>query len=286
MSDLVSRVLCHNPNPYTYTGSGTYLVGKTDLAIIDPGPIDKTHLNALCTAIDNRPVTAILVTHTHLDHSPLSRQLADITGAPIMAFGPHGAGRRKGSGRGFDGIDVEAGADLDFTPSVILQDHQIISGLDWSLEAIHTPGHTSNHMCFHLIEENAVFTGDHIMGWATSVISPPDGDMRDYLVSLEKVKALDAARLYPTHGKPIDKTRAFIRGIIIHRRMREGQILKLLENGPLTIPALVKRMYAGIDPRLHGAAGRSVYSHLIALCEEKRLHSNPNISFDGVYSLP
>lgn len=286
MSPSVTRVLCQNPSPYTYTGTGTYIVSNgSDAAIIDPGPLMPDHGNALLKALGNSRLTHILVTHTHQDHSPLAAWLNDKTGAPVFAFGPHGAGRKGG----LDGEDVEAGADKDFVPDSLLTDGDIISGKGWTLRAVHTPGHTANHLCFLLKEENTVFSGDHIMGWATTVISPPDGDMRDYLASLSKIADLKPDRLAPTHGPWMDRPNRFIRGIITHRRMREGQILRRLENGPMTIDMMVGHMYKDVDKRLHPAAARSVLAHLIALVDEGRVTSDTGSTLGptlgSVYSL-
>ena len=283
ISPLIRRVLCENPSPYTYTGTGTYIVGKAgDLAVIDPGPEDSAHGDAILAAAGGHKISTILVTHSHIDHSPLSAWLAEQTGATILAYGPHGAGRKGG----LEGEEVEAGADWDFKPHKLLRDGDTVSGKDWSFTAFHTPGHTANHMCFLLKEENTLFVGDHIMGWATTVISPPDGDMRDYLTSLRTVEKLAPDMLLPTHGPAVTKSARFVRGIIAHRRMREGQILKLLTNGPTTIAALVKIMYKSTDIRLHPAAARSVFGHLLALVDEKRVECEGPPLLSSEYFLP
>jgi len=268
MSPLITRVLCNNPSPYTYTGTGTYLVGAGEgLAVIDPGPLVLQHGSAILQAAAGRTITKILVTHSHSDHSPLARWLADQTGAVILGFGAHGMGRRGG----LEGEDVEMGADYRYAPDTCLKDGVEISGPDWSITAVHTPGHTANHMCFHLKEENTLFVGDHIMGWATTVIAPPDGDMRQYLASLKKVAERNPEILAPTHGPWVTDPLPFIRGIITHRRMREGQILKHLEQGPTSIENMVPKMYKGVDKRLYPAAARSVLGHMIALVDEARV---------------
>lgn len=283
LSNRITRVLCENPSPYTYTGTGTYIVsdGKT-AAVIDPGPMDIKHGEALLKVIGRTPVSHILVTHTHLDHSALSKWLSDKTGAQLYAYGPHGAGRTGGLAH----ETVEAGADTDFQPDYLLKDGDSICGDDWHITAHHTPGHTSNHMCFMLEEEKALFVGDHIMGWATTVISPPDGDVRAYLESLRKVADLSPVKLIPAHGPTIEeKAERFIRAIITHRKMREGQIISLLEEKDQTIKALVERMYKDTDPRLHGAAARSVLGHLIALIDDKRVTVTGEIGLSGKYKL-
>lgn len=282
MSPLVRRVLCQNPSPYTYTGTGTYLVGAgTDVAVIDPGPAMVKHGEALLRAVGKQKVSHILVTHTHLDHSPLSSWLKEKTGAPVYAFGAHGTGRKGG----LPEEEVEAGADKAFRPDILVKDGDQFAGDGWTIKAVHTPGHTANHVCFHLLEEKTVFVGDHVMGWATTVISPPDGDMTDYLASLKKVAALNAKHLAPTHGPWVERPEPFIRGIITHRRMREGQILKLLENDAATIGDLVSHMYKDVDKRLHPAAARSVLAHMIALTEAGRTTCEGPPTLDKIYRI-
>lgn len=282
MTPLVTRVLCENPSPFTYTGTGTYLVGgSAGLAVIDPGPMMTAHGDALMAAIGDRPVSHILVTHTHLDHSPLSSWLKERTGAPVHAFGRHGAGRKAG----LDEEEVEAGADKAFVPDALIGDGELIEGTGWTLTAHHTPGHTANHVCFHLREENTLFVGDHVMAWATTVIAPPDGDMTAYLASLRKIQALEADQLAPTHGPWVDNPNAFIRAIITHRRMREGQILKHLESGPKDIDILVAQMYKDVDKRLHPAAARSVLAHLIALHDDGRITCDTGPSLMARYAI-
>lgn len=282
VSPLVTRVLCKNPSPFTYTGTGTYIIGNAgSVAVIDPGPTLSEHGEAILAALGGRAVSHILVTHTHLDHSPLSGWLKEKTGAPIHAFGKHGAGRKGG----LEGEAVEAGADKSFEPDALLNDQDVVAGEGWTLTAVHTPGHTANHLCFHLQEENTLFVGDHIMGWATTVISPPDGDMKDYLHSLKKVIALDVDKLAPTHGPWIENPNRFIRGIITHRRMREGQIVRRLEKGVHSVDMMVTEMYKDIDPRLHPAAARSVLAHLIALVDDGRVHCDGQPTLESSYTL-
>ncbi len=282
LSPLITRVLCENPSPFTYTGTGTYLVGSgANLAVIDPGPMMPEHGEAILRAAGDTTISHILVTHTHIDHSPLSSWLSERTGAPTYAFSAHGAGRKGG----LEGEDVEAGADTSFMPDHQVSDGQVFDGDGWTLRAIHTPGHTANHLCFMLEEEKAIFVGDHIMGWATTVIAPPDGDMRAYFASLKRVMKENPSFLYPTHGPRIENPTPFVRGIITHRRMREGQILKHLEDGPMDINMMVSRMYKDIDPRLHPAAARSVLGHLIALCDEGRVKTPRAPSLSAQYEL-
>ncbi|PHQ61657.1 MAG: MBL fold metallo-hydrolase [Sphingobium sp.] len=258
LSPLVNRVLAPNPSPFTYTGTQTYMVGVEAVAIIDPGPDDAAHLAALRAAIAGRPVAAILCTHTHRDHSPAARPLAQATGAPIIGCAPLTLED--------DGPRADAAFDAEYRPDRVLTDGEQVSGPGWTLEAVATPGHTSNHLCFALPQEQALFTGDHVMGWSTSVISPPDGDMTAYMRSMQRLTERDDIVYYPAHGEPIDNPQRLVRGMIGHRKQREGQILRFLErNGDSLIPDMVAEMYKGVDPRLHPAAGRSVLAHLIDL---------------------
>ena len=258
ISPRVGRVLAPNPSPFTYTGTQTYLVGTEDIAVIDPGPADPDHLAALLAAIADRPVRAILCTHTHRDHSPAAAPLAAQTGAPIIGCAPLTLED--------DGPRADAAFDPSYSPDRILADGEQVEGEDWTLETVATPGHTSNHLCFALLQEDALFTGDHVMGWSTSVISPPDGDMTDYMRSMQRLLDREDAIYYPAHGDPVSNPRRLVRGMMGHRKQREGQIMRFLErNGASEIPAMVAQMYKGVDPRLHPAAGRSVLAHLIDL---------------------
>jgi glyoxylase-like metal-dependent hydrolase (beta-lactamase superfamily II) len=255
LEPLVARVLADNPSPFTHTGTQTHLVGTTDLAVIDPGPDDPEHIEALIAAIAGRPVTAIVITHTHRDHSPGSRPLAAATGAPIVGCAPLALDDL--------GPRADASFDADYVPDRVLADGESVSGQGWTLTAIATPGHTSNHLAFALPETNALFSGDHVMGWSTTIVSPPDGDMAAYMQSLAKLQARSEDRIYyPAHGDPVENPQRLVRGLIGHRKQREGQILRLLDAEPRSIPAMVEKMYVGIDPRLFPAAERSVLAHL------------------------
>lgn len=253
----VVRVLAPNASPYTYTGTQTYLVGTTDLAVIDPGPEDAAHLQAILAALAERPLIAIVITHTHRDHSPGASALKAATGAPIVGCAALVIDD--------DGVRADVAFDHQYASDRVLADGESVGGTDWTLTAIATPGHTSNHLCFALEESGAVFSGDHVMGWSTSIVSPPDGDMGDYVRSLEKLQAREDRIYYPGHGDPVDNPKRLVRGMIGHRKQREGQILRLLRDEPRTIPDMVGRMYVGIDPRLFSAAERSVLAHLIDL---------------------
>jgi glyoxylase-like metal-dependent hydrolase (beta-lactamase superfamily II) len=254
---LVARVLAANPSPFTYTGTQTWLVGTRDLAVIDPGPDLPDHIDALVAAIDGRPVVAILCTHTHRDHSPAAAAIKAATGAPIVGCAALALSD--------DGPRADAAFDRDYAPDRVLADGEQVRGDGWTLTAVATPGHTSNHLCFALEESGALFTGDHVMGWSTSVVAPPDGDMGAYMASLDKLLARQDSVYYPAHGPQVDRPQRLVRGMMGHRKQREGQILRLLEQQVGDIPAMVEKMYVGLDPRLTGAAGRSVLAHLIDL---------------------
>ena len=254
---LVTRVLAPNPSAFTSTGTQTHLVGTADLAVIDPGPADPAHVDALLRAIGGRSVRAILITHHHRDHSPASRPLAAACAAPIIGAAPFASVR--------EGTGADAGFDIDYAPDRVLADGESVSGEGWTLEAVATPGHTSNHLCFALSETQALFSGDHVMGWSTSVVIPPDGDMGDYMKSLERLLARDDRVYHPGHGEAVDNPRRLVRGMLGHRKQREGQILRRLTKGPATVPELVVGMYAGLDPRLVRGAEASVLAHLLDL---------------------
>ena len=255
---LVRRVLAPNPSPYTFTGTQTYLVGNAgDVAVIDPGPDDPDHIAAIMAALGNDRLVAIMCTHTHRDHSPAAKPLAALTGAPIVGCAPLMLK--------VDGPRSDEAFDPTYEPDRVLEDGEQMRGTGWTLTAVHTPGHTSNHLCFALEESGALFTGDHVMGWSTSVVIPPDGDMGDYMRSLDRLYARDDTVYYSAHGAPIDKPRQLVRGMIGHRRQRENQIVRLLGEGARTISDLVPLMYKGLDPRLEGAAGMSVKAHLLDL---------------------
>ena len=257
LEPLVRRVLAGNPGPFTYTGTQTYIVGHGEVAVIDPGPDDPDHIQALIDALAGERVAAILCTHTHRDHSPAAPALKAATGAPIIGCAPLALED--------SGPRADAAFDTSYAPDRVLADGEQVAGPGWTLETVATPGHTSNHLCFALEETGALFTGDHVMGWSTTVVSPPDGDMAAYMESLDRLMRRDDRIYYPAHGDPVDNPRRLVRGLAGHRKQREGQILRLLGEGVGEIPSMVERMYVGLDPRLHGAAGRSVLAHLIDL---------------------
>jgi glyoxylase-like metal-dependent hydrolase (beta-lactamase superfamily II) len=253
----IARVLAHNPSAFTYYGTQTYLVGEKELAVIDPGPDLAEHVEALLRAIGGRAVVAIMCTHTHRDHSPAARPLANVTGAPIVGCAPlalESVGPR-----------ADAAFDGDYAPDRVLHDGEVVEVDGRRLIALATPGHTSNHLCFADAASGALFTGDHVMGWSTTVVVPPDGDMAAYMASLEKLRARDDRLYYPAHGPPVTNPRQYVRGLIGHRLQREKQILKLVGEKPRDIPDIVANAYPGLDPRLVNAAGGSVLAHLLDL---------------------
>ncbi|MFZ5670560.1 MAG: MBL fold metallo-hydrolase [Pseudomonadota bacterium] len=278
LTPLIRRVVANNPGPFTYMGTGTYIVGNGEVAVIDPGPDLDDHLQAILAATAGERISHIFVTHNHLDHSPLSRPLAEATGATIYACALQGEPTDSE-------VRMEAGDDRVFRPDVGLCDGGTFSGGDWTIEAIPTPGHTSNHMCYALLEENALFSGDHIMGWSTTVISPPDGDMAAYFDSLERVKARGFATLWPTHGPPVTAPGPFIQAYIDHRRAREAQILAALARGQTRIKAMVPLLYKDVDPRLHPAAAHSVMAHMVQLVREGRARCDGVPGLDSDYAL-
>lgn len=254
VSPRVRRVLARNPGPLTYLGTGTHLVGRGEVAVIDPGPDDPAHLQALLAALEGERVAAILVTHTHADHSPLAAALAAATGAPVH-------------GRPDPGAPGEEHADTGFRPDVVVADGEVVRGPGWSLEAIATPGHASNHLAYALPEEAALFPGDLVMGWSTTVVSPPDGDMDAYLESLDRVAGRNFATFYPAHGPPITAPAPFLAALRAHRLERERRLAEALAaaDGPRSAADLTPALYADVDPRLHPAAARSLLAHLIRL---------------------
>ena len=258
LEPLVRRVLTPNPSPFTYTGTQTYLVGKAgEVAVIDPGPDDRQHIAALLAGIGSSRVVAICCTHTHRDHSPAAAPLAEATGAPVIGCAPLSLAD--------EGPRSDAAFDTSYHPDHVLDDGETVRGQGFTLTAVATPGHTSNHLCYALAESGALFTGDHVMGWSTTVVSPPDGDMSAYMASLQKLHEREDRVYYPAHGAAVEKPRQLVRGMIGHRRQRERQILRLLGEGVGAIIDMVPRMYAGVDERLYPAAGRSVLAHLIDL---------------------
>jgi glyoxylase-like metal-dependent hydrolase (beta-lactamase superfamily II) len=295
VAPLVRGLIAHNPSKFTYYGTGTYIVGERDVVVIDPGPKLDSHRDALYSALEGCTVRAILVTHCHSDHSPLSAWLAAETGAPTVAFGPHEDDRwdigpdpmelavpepdpdESASETATDAADgapddqtagevvIEESIDRGFVPEIAATTGDRVAAAEgWTMTALHTPGHTSNHLCYALDdgERRTLFTGDHVMGWSTTVVSPPDGDMSAYIESLRLVAGRSDDVLIPTHGPPIDRAQEFVGGLLAHRLDREDQVLAAVRDGCGTVAEIVLRLYTDVDPRLRQPAGRSVLAHL------------------------
>jgi len=273
VTPLIRRVVANNPSAFTYTGTGTYIIGQGEVAVIDPGPMIDEHVEALLRALEGETVTHILITHTHSDHSPAAAPLKELTGAKTYGYGPHGGGQGEEDG------------DMDFVPDVEVRHGDIIEGNGWTMECVHTPGHTSNHICFALKEENALFTGDHVMGWSTSIVSPPDGNMFDYMNSLRLLLGRDDEVYWPTHGAPIRAPKPFVKSFIAHREEREAQIIEQIKAGHHHIKEMVPIIYAAVDKRLYPAAARSVYAHILGMVEDGRLTADGEATLDAAYRL-
>ena len=276
----IRRIVARNPSAFTFHGTGTYVLGTGEVAVIDPGPDDEAHIGALLAGLAGEQVTHILITHTHRDHSPGAALLKKETLALTYGFGPHGTEPSS------DGSEIEEGADREFTPDLILDDRAAIGGPDWFLEVVHTPGHCSNHLCFRWPERRTLFCGDHVMAWSTTVIAPPDGDMADYLASLDRILEEEDEVYWPTHGPSITDPAPFVREVIAHRHDRERQILACLAEGHSTIADMVPVMYEGLDPQLHGAAARSVLAHLVHLVATERAVCDGAPGLDSPYRTP
>lgn len=269
LSPLITRVVADNPGPFTYTGTGVFIIGASDsVCVIDPGPTTDKHVAAMDRALNGKTVSHILLTHHHMDHCPLAAPLAAKHGCKVYGLSPQKLAPIEGAA-----LPLEEGNDLSFKPDVEIGDGHIFSGPDWTLTTLHTPGHTSNHLCFALDEENCLFSGDHIMGWSTSVISPPDGDMGDYLASLNRVLDRDFDIIRPTHGAPITDVRPFVQAYIDHRLTREAQIMSAIGAGLNNISDIVAALYQHVDKRLHPAAAHSVLSHIIHMRKTGRVTS-------------
>ena len=277
LTPLIRRVVARNPSAFTYHGTGTYVIGHGRVAVVDPGPALPEHVAAVRSALADEEITHLLVTHTHLDHSPATRQLQAATGAKSYGYGPHGAGRYE------RGAQVEEGADTSFVPDVEVRHEDVVEGDGWSVECVHTPGHTSNHICFQLREEKALFSGDHVMGWSTTIVSPPDGDMGDYLRSLDLLIERDDAVYWPTHGTCIDDPQPFVRAYRDHRRAREAQILQCLGDGVSHIGEIVPLIYRDLPVSMHPAAARQVFAAILHLLERERVLCETQIGIDGLY---
>lgn len=276
----VLRVTADNPGPFTFHGTNSYLVGNESLAIIDPGPESDVHYAALLNAIAGRPVSHIFVSHTHRDHSPLAERLARATGAVVCAEGPHRPARPLFTG---EINPLDASADMEFSPELVLADGALVSGDGWALRTVLTPGHCANHAAFALEGTGILFSADHVMAWSTSIVAPPDGSMSDYMASLDRLLARDDRMLLPGHGGPVDNPQSFMRGLKAHRKMRERAIVERLRRGDRSIPDIVRNIYTDTDPRLHGAAALSVLAHLEDLVARGAVVTDGAPSIGGIF---
>jgi glyoxylase-like metal-dependent hydrolase (beta-lactamase superfamily II) len=278
----VRRILCDNPSPFTFTGTVSYIVGKGKVAIIDPGPADEAHAQALLDAVRGETVTHILVTHTHNDHSPGVARIKAATGATVYAEGPHRASRPAYAS---ETRTTESGGDWNFRPDATLKDGDVVEGDGWRLEVVATPGHTANHIAFAWPERKLMFIGDHVMGWSTSIVAPPDGSMVDYMASLERLTHRDEQIYFSGHGPEIPDAVRFVKFLIRHRKAREASILHRLAKGEADIPTMVRAIYIGIDPRLTTAAGYSVLAHLEDLVARGVVATDGDPVIGGTYRM-
>ena len=280
VSPLIRRVTARNPSGFTFHGTNTYVIGHGKVAVLDPGPLLDEHVEALKQLLAEETVNHLLITHTHMDHSPAAAPLKQCWQARSYGYGPHGAGKQE------EGVQIEAGGDMDFNPDVRVADGDQIQGDGWTIECVYTPGHTSNHICFALLEEKALFTGDHVMGWSTSVIGPPDGDMTSYMESLEKLLTRDDEVYWPAHGTCVHDVKNFVTTFIQHRLGRERQILCCLQDGYKIITEMVPMMYKETDPRMYGAAALSVLAAMIRLIDTGQVScDSEDPSIESTYQL-
>ncbi|SCX18172.1 MBL fold metallo-hydrolase [Agrobacterium rosae] len=280
VADGVQRLTVNNPSAFTFHGTNSYIVGDTSVAVIDPGPDDEAHFQALMAALAGREVTHIFVSHTHRDHSPLAARLKLATGAMTVAEGPHRAARPLHDG---ERNPFAESSDTEFVPDIALGDGKSVSGDGWTLTALHTPGHTANHSAFALDGTGIVFSADHVMAWATTIVAPPDGSMSDYMASLAKLLRREDRLFLPGHGGPVNNPTAFMRGLRAHRRMREKAVLARIKAGDRTIADMVKVIYRSTDPRLHGAAALSVLAHIEDLIEKGEVQTDDPPFLGGLY---
>jgi glyoxylase-like metal-dependent hydrolase (beta-lactamase superfamily II) len=278
----VRRILANNPGPFTFKGTVSYIVGRGKVAVIDPGPLDATHVAALLEAVRGETVTHIFVTHTHRDHSPAVPRLKAATGAVVLAEGAHRPARPLNIG---EAPRLDASNDTEFRPDRTLADGEVIAGAGWTIEAVATPGHTANHMAFAFKEADLLFSGDHVMAWSTPVVAPPDGAMSDYMASLQKLARRSEALYLPGHGGAVREAPQFVQHYIRHRERRETAVLRRLTEGEADIPTLVRAIYVGLDPRLVKAAGLSVFAHLEDLVARGRVATDGEPSIEGRYRL-
>jgi glyoxylase-like metal-dependent hydrolase (beta-lactamase superfamily II) len=277
LTPLVRRLIAPNAGPFTFTGTCSYIVGRGRVAVIDPGPDDAGHIEALLEATTGETIAHILVTHTHRDHSPGARLLRDRTGAPIVGCARHVPIEHAPSGR------LDASHDLDHAPDQLMVGGDTFEGDGFTLTAVHTPGHASNHLCFALNEEKTLFSGDHVMAWSTSIVAPPDGVMSEYMASLDRLRARDDTTFWPGHGGPVREPGRYMRALASHRRLRESAIVGAVGAGDRTIPAIVARIYDGLDPRLTNAGGLSVLAHLEDLVARGRVRADGPATLTAIY---
>jgi glyoxylase-like metal-dependent hydrolase (beta-lactamase superfamily II) len=280
VAEGVQRLTAPNPSPFTFHGTNTYIVGNRSVCVIDPGPENDAHFIALMAALEGREVTHVAVSHTHRDHSPLARRLKERTGAVIVAEGPHRPSRPLFEG---EVNPFAESSDTDFVPDRALADGQAVEGDGWKLTAVHTPGHTANHTAFALENTGILFSADHVMAWATSIVAPPDGAMGDYMASLDRLLMRDDRLYLPGHGGPVEDPQTFVRALRTHRLMRERAVLERIRQGDRLIPDMVKVIYASTDPRLHGAAALSVLAHLEDLMEKGQVQTDGPPKLSGEY---
>ncbi|WP_337266334.1 MBL fold metallo-hydrolase [Oryzifoliimicrobium ureilyticus] len=276
----IQRLTAKNPSPFTFLGTNTYIVGERQVALIDPGPDDKDHLKAIVNALDGRKLTHIFVTHTHKDHSPLARRLQEETGALVLAEGPHRLSRPLSNG---EINEFSESSDLDFRPDVVLRHDDVITGDGWALRTVLTPGHAANHAAFAIEDQGILFCGDHVMAWSTTVVAPPDGSMKDYMASLNRLILRNDHLLLPGHGGVIEQPRTFMRALKAHRQMREKAIFQRLQAGDRFIADIVAALYADVDPHLHPAAAFSVLAHLESLVQDRLVYCEGPLSLQAKF---
>ena len=284
----IRRIIAPNSSPMTFSGTNTYLVGKKNIAVIDPGPKIECHLNSILDNIKlNQSITHILITHSHVDHSPLAKALQDQTGAPIYGYGDNFAGRSEIMVKLAQNGNLEGGEGLDpdFVPDILLKDGDVLKNNEWQFDVIWTPGHLGNHLCFGLKQNNALFSADHVMGWATSLVSPPDGDLTQFMNSLKKLLEFkDYSTYYPGHGDKITQPEVIINYILKHREMREKQVLSSIKNKSLNATEIAQDIYLDVNPALIPAAARNVFAHLIDLRERQLVKNTSSLDFQTKFT--
>ena len=277
LSPQVRRVIANNPSPFTFYGTGTYIVGHGTVAVIDPGPADPEHINAILSATKGEIISHLFVTHTHIDHSPGCALLQQHTDAISCALGSHGLGRARD--------ECEFGADWEFTPDRILKDQEIVAAGDWSLSCVYSPGHAANHLSYWLESDNALFCGDAVMGWSTTIVSPPDGNMKDYMQTLQRFSARDDRIYYPTHGAPIKDPQTYVQALIDHRIERENQVIDCVRAGVNSLDRMLPEVYSDLDKSMYPAAAQSLLATIVCLLEQGRLQVDGEVQNDSILTL-